>query len=214
MNYVLKLNQKYLKTSSILGFKMTIIARGAEAILKKEGEFLIKERIRKGYRLPQLDEKLRRSRTKREIELMRIARRSGIKTPQIFSSNENTIKMAFIDGIKVKDILDKKPQLCKKIGISIANMHKFNIIHGDLTTSNMIFKDDEIYFIDFSLGFQSQKIEDKAIDLYLLFEAITSSHEENLWKLILNAYEKNYDKEKKIIKRLLQIEKRGRYRER
>jgi len=191
-----------------------IVAKGAEAILRKEGEFLIKERIKKGYRISILDKKLRSIRTKRETDLIRAAARAGVKVPQIIETKENEIKMQFIDGKKLKDILDNREDLCEKIGESIARLHRFDIIHGDLTTSNMIFKDD-VYFIDFGLGFISHKIEDKATDLYLLSEALKSTHKnENLWKLILNAYEKNYDKEKKIIKRLLQIEKRGRYRER
>jgi len=191
-----------------------IIARGAEAVLIEDDSTLIKERIKKGYRIPQIDENLRKMRTKHEANLIIEARRAGVPTPQVFDVDDFSIKMQFIDGKKVKDILDEMPELCEEIGKSIAKLHSFNIIHGDLTTSNMILYKDKIFFIDFGLGFHSNKIEDKAVDLYLLHGALTSTHKnEKLWDLILESYLKNGGDEK-VIKRLSEIEKRGRYRER
>ena len=138
---------------------MKIIKQGAEGILYKEKDYLIKERIKKSYRIEEIDNKLRKFRTRREGKLLQKTENS----PQVFEVNdkEMKIKMEFIDGELVKDILDdlrkdKRNNLLREIGGKVARMHDKDIIHGDLTTSNMILK-DKIYFVDFGLGFDSKK---------------------------------------------------------
>ena len=49
---------------------MVIVARGAEAVLRKEGKILIKNRISKGYRIRKIDEKIRKLRTRSEAKLL------------------------------------------------------------------------------------------------------------------------------------------------
>ncbi len=195
------------------------IARGAEAVITREDDAVVKERIKKGYRLTELDEKLRKQRTSTEAKLLRAAKRAGVNTPKILGEDKFSLTMEFIDGKKVRDVLSKKnaAEICEKIGEAVAKLHNYDIIHGDLTTSNMILKDEEIFFIDFGLGFASQRAEDKATDLYLLHEALESTHFEILgeaWKTVLNAYRKHYTGAEKVIKTLLEVEKRGRYKER
>ena len=107
------------------------------------------------------------------------------KTIRLFSDK---IIMPFINGKKLSEHLDEFPltkqkQICKQIGKSIAKLHKNNIIHGDLTTSNMILKDNKTYFIDFGLGFISQRYEDKAVDLHLLKQALEAKHFRN-WEVL------------------------------
>lgn len=196
-----------------------IIARGAEAVLERNGQILIKTRVPKGYRIKELDEKLRKSRTKHELKLLREAMRAGVNTPKIIEEGNIFIKMEFIDGDKVKNIINKNncSDICNKIGQSIGKIHDADIIHGDLTTSNMIMRDNAIYFIDFGLGFRSQRIEDKANDLYLLHEALESTHFniiENAWKSVIDAYRESCHEHKKVLNTLSEIEKRGRYKER
>lgn len=190
---------------------------GAEAVLTKKDGFVIKERIKKGYRLSALDEKLRKSRTRKEASLLREARRAGVDTPEIVEEGGFSIKMKHIEGERVKDALSEIncPDICKKIGEAAGKLHSSNIIHGDLTTSNMIVKGDKLYLIDFGLGFSSSKAEDKAMDLHLLREALESTHfsiAEKAWQEILKNYA--YGEADKVIKTLSKIEKRGRYRER
>ncbi len=216
-----------------------IIAQGAEAMLRQEGPAVIKERISKGYRIKQIDEALRRKRTKLEARLIREARRAGVQTPQILEEDEFSIKMELIKGKRVKEAANSKN--CKKIagmiGEAAAKLHNYNIIHGDLTTSNMIISKGKseggstdksakkpqrpetepaytLYLIDFGLGLFSQRAEDKATDLHVLKEVITATHFDiaaKLWPAVLATYSKNYDGSSKVIKALSKIEKRGRY---
>ena len=120
-----------------------------------------------------------------------------------------------IDGKLVKDVLDKNyKKLAVEIGKKVAILHNNSIIHGDLTTSNMILN-KEIYFIDFGLSFFSDKAEDKAVDLHLLKEALESKHYK-IWekciKIALDAYRKEANMASETLKRLEVVEKRGRYR--
>ncbi len=196
-----------------------IIQRGAEAVLYREGDVLVKERVKKGYRLPELDDEIRRRRTKREAKLLETARRAGIHTPDADIADKHVIRMDFIDGNRVKDMLNgmKGPDQKKaavKIGEMVAALHSANIIHGDLTTSNMILKGNDLYVIDFGLGKVSHKVEDKATDLFLLYEAILSTHfeiSEAVWKNIINTYMQKYSTAAQVMQRFESIGKRRRY---
>ena len=207
---------------------MKLIKQGAEAKLflsKKDGQkILIKDRIKKDYRISQIDKEIRKRRTSLESNLLSEARRNGVPTPKILDVNKENHKiiMEFIDGERIKELLNKSDKktierLCLEIGKLIGKLHGADIIHGDLTTSNMIFKDDKIYFIDFGLGFFSKKIEDQGTDLKLLHEAFKSTHYQILdicWENVIKGYKKQYSKSEQVLNRVLQIEKRVRYMER
>ncbi|MEM3373944.1 MAG: KEOPS complex kinase/ATPase Bud32 [Candidatus Woesearchaeota archaeon] len=203
---------------------MKLINKGAEAeiylqIDKKTNEKkIIKKRIQKNYRIKEIDLTLRKFRTKREAKILE---KLKINHPKLINlkDNETTIEMEFIEGKKIKDIFEKNKiftnELSKEIGKLIAEMHNQNIIHGDLTTSNMIYneKEKKIYFIDFGLSFFSEKIEDKAVDLHLLKQALESKHSKiynHTFKLILDEYKKKANKANEIINRFKKVEMRGR----
>jgi len=207
---------------------MQIIKRGAEAILYldefESQKVLVKERIKKSYRIGQIDQKLRKERTRKEVKLLTEARKVGVGTPKIFHVDESNSKiiMEFVDGMRIKELFytaGKKTieKICLQIGIQIGKMHTIGIVHGDLTTSNMILKDDKVHFIDFGLGEFSKRIEDQGIDLNLLQEALKSTHFKILnlcWSNILKGYEKEYKNAKQVLKKIEEIEKRARYAER
>ncbi|MBS3091358.1 Kae1-associated serine/threonine protein kinase [Candidatus Pacearchaeota archaeon] len=193
-----------------------IIDRGAEAILIKQGKNLIKDRIKKSYRLPIIDERLRKQRTKKESRLL-IKTSKLIPVPKLIKSDDKEkIEMEFINGKKLSDNLGKlknADEVCKKIGENIAKLHDNNIVHGDLTTSNMIYSNDKVYFIDFGLSFESSKIEDRAVDLHLIKQALEAKHFDHyneFFKAILEGYKQSKD-HKLTLKRLEAVEKRGRY---
>lgn len=196
-----------------------IIARGAESIIYIEKNNIVKERIKKNYRLNDIDLRLRKYRTRSETKLLEKSSKV-IFTPKVISSSDKDMKiiMEHIKGDLLKNFIDdlndqKLRKIFVKVGEQIALLHNNDIIHGDLTTSNMILKDNKIYFIDFGLGFISNKIEDKAVDLHLLKQALRSKHykiSENVFSYILDGYKKSKDF-KDITNRLEKVEKRGRY---
>ena len=196
-----------------------LIAQGAEAKLFLEDGKILKNRFKKSYRIREIDDKLRGFRTRREAKILQKLQTINFPTPKLIKSDgkENLI-IEDIGGKLVKDILEKSDykNLCAEIGKKIAILHNNLIIHGDLTTSNMIFN-KEIYFIDFGLSFFSEKAEDKAVDLHLLKEGLESKHYkiwEECFKCALEAYKKEGKKSHETLKRLEAVEKRGRYRAR
>lgn len=189
------------------------LGEGAEASIYLEKGIVDKKRRRKSYRIKELDDKLRTFRTRREVKILKKLADIGVLVPKVLSFSDKTanIEMSYIEGDKLRDVLtsDKCRKYGKLIGRSVAKMHANNIIHGDLTTSNMIVSSGKLYFIDFGLGFFSDKVEDKAVDLHLLRQALRSSHSkvaDNCFKAVIAEY-KNDD----VINRLELVESRGRY---
>ena len=190
---------------------MKLIAEGAEAKIYKDANKIVKERVEKSYRLPVIDILLRKSRTRSEAKLIREAERAGINVPAILNQDDKTYKlnMEFLDGEKVRDILDKNWQLGEKIGEQVFKLHSRKIIHGDLTTSNMILHSNKLYLIDFGLGEISDRVEHMAVDIHLFKECLISKHNlvwEKVWKNFLKTYTND-----KVLKHLKKVEARGRY---
>ncbi|MEA2055719.1 MAG: KEOPS complex kinase/ATPase Bud32 [Candidatus Thermoplasmatota archaeon] len=200
--------------------------RGAEAEISltifMDKQVVQKKRSKKSYRIKQIDDRLISSRTKEETKLISEARQSGVSVPIIYDVDlENgIILMQYINGQRIKDILNNldegnRKKICKKIGESIARLHNNNVIHGDITTSNMILFDDNVYFIDFGLGEKSSEIEAKGVDLHVLMEAIESTHSKysNCFDYVLDGYKSELKNNADlIIKKIEEIVKRGRYR--
>lgn len=202
--------------------KEKILQRGAEAVLIEKGDVVMKRRVAKGYRLPVLDERMRRLRTRSEAKLLEKAGKL-IPVPAVRKVDDKTteIDMEFIFGLKLSENLDSLKEwkdVCFAIGANTAKLHDAGIIHGDLTTSNMIWSTEEkkLYFIDFGLGYANGKIEDKAVDLHVLKEALEARHFAK-WEEFFAEVERGYRKTSKeaaaVIKRLGAVEKRGRYKQ-
>ncbi|MBN2067598.1 MAG: Kae1-associated serine/threonine protein kinase [Candidatus Diapherotrites archaeon] len=199
---------------------MELIRQGAEAKLfkTKHGEkaALLKQRVEKDYRCKELDERLRRERTALESNLLRKARGVGVNTPQVYSvdKGKKEILMKFIEGPRLKDVLEKgNLDLCREIGKAIAIMHGSNIIHGDLTTSNIMLQGEDLFFIDFGLGKSSRKIEDKAVDLLVFkktFEATHCSLMPKGWEKIIEGYLEG-NGEREVTAQMKRVEERVRY---
>ena len=194
---------------------LNLIAQGAEAKLYREETKLIKDRIKKNYRIEDIDKRLRKQRTKKEAKILEKLSSLGF-TPKLINVDENKIEMEFIDGITLRDYLNKSnhKKLMQELGKKTATLHNKGIIHGDLTTSNFIVKKGKIYFIDFGLAFEEDHVEHKAVDLHLLRQALESKHYE-IWedclKQALNSYKKESKDGKEVLERLKQVEMRGRY---
>jgi len=205
-----------------------LIKKGAEANLyieQWEGKKVImKRRLAKAYRLPQLDLAIRTQRTLHEPLLLHRAKETGVPTPIIYMIDlaESNIIMEYIDGKQVKRILNDLPQeeklrLCHHIGVLIGRLHKGGIIHGDLTTSNMILTAfGEICFVDFGLGEYSEELEIRGVDLHLMKRALQSTHykyAKECFKAVAAGYTESMGTEeaKKVLQKINEIERRGRY---
>ena len=194
---------------------MIKIAQGAEAVLYQDGALVIKERISKGYRLASLDESLRRFRTKREAKVLSKLEELNFPVPHLKEFSEARLTMDFIPGEKLRDVLlqGKEHNSADQIGDLVGKLHSKHIIHGDLTTSNMIINKDQLNLIDFGLSSFSEKVEDKAVDLFLLEKGLMSTHPEisdKTFKKIVSRYKKAYPEAAKVLERLEQVKKRGR----
>lgn len=200
-----------------------LIAKGAESNIVKSSylgkDAVIKERIAKNYRIGEIDDKIRKARTKLEAKLLSDVKKAGVVTPILYDVNlsDKTILMEEVKGDLVKNIIDE--DLAYKIGHDIAKFHNLNIIHGDITTSNMMINDkNQLVFIDFGLGRYSDLFEDKAVDLLVLKKSLQSI-DYNTAIMIFDEVLEGYSDEFKddsmnkaqIIKKIKEIESRGRY---
>ncbi len=94
-------------------------------------------------------------------------------------------------------------------------MHDADVVHGDLTTSNIMIKttngqfddDSKIVIIDFGLAMTQPSVEDKAVDLYVLERAFLSTHpnSESFILEILDSYKFSTRKSGPILERLEQV---------
>jgi len=198
---------------------MKILHQGAEAILFQDKGQVIKKRVRKGYRIPELDEKIRKQRTRLESSFLSRSRRLGIDVPRVFdTTGDFEIRMELIEGKRLKDSIGKMPKgkraiSYQAIGRLAASLHSSGIMHGDLTTSNMLLG-DRLFLVDFGLAKATSRLEDFAVDLFLLYEAFKASHYsllEEAWMTITNAYKKNFPKAKEVLSQLEEIKARRRY---
>ena len=199
---------------------------GAEAILEEGKWFdldvIRKIRIAKEYRIAQLDNELRNSRTITESRLLIAAKKIGVPTPYIYEIDlkEATIVMENIEGVIVKELLNsnipdkEKIAIVKEIGRLVGKLHSGEIIHGDLTTSNILLKDNKITFIDFGLGKFSSAVEDHAVDILLIKKCFTSTHtnrEKQFFKAFQEGYKLSKNNANSVFKRAVKVEARGRH---
>ena len=235
-----------------------LLSQGAEGKIYI-GEFLskkciIKERFEKKYRVKELDQKLTKNRMLNESRNIFRASKLGVNVPTIYFVDliERKIFMEYLENsCQLKNILqeiyskqDITPYLTllskisNDLGNIISKLHSGDLIHGDLTPSNIILKInqntnsdllnnaekiiletknyDYMYLIDFGLSSvalsTSSSLEDKAVDLYVLKRAIISSNpkSEELFDKSMEIYQKNSKDGEEIIKRYKKVEMRGR----
>ena len=205
-----------------------LIKKGAEASLYLEDwhgrKVVLKKRVSKKYRVPELDVEIQTKRTRHEPQIMHKAKEAGVPTPIVFlvDLEEATIVMEFVEGKQVKHVLNGLPQderrrLCQQIGELVGKLHSHGIVHGDLTTSNMILTPTgKVVFIDFGLSDQTWELEAKGVDLHLMKRAIASTHfmhAEECFEAVIDGYEKTMGKNatNEVLEKIAEIERRGRY---
>ncbi|KAK4506811.1 hypothetical protein PRZ48_000544 [Zasmidium cellare] len=217
---------------------LTLITQGAEALLYKT-TFLtpttpaaLKIRPSKPWRHPTLDKRLTRQRILAEARVLAKCKRDGVSVPAVLALDwENGWTVSeWIEGVTVKEALRKRnleegdsavQSLMQRIGHAVGTLHSIGVIHGDLTSSNMMLRQDptthgtldgDIVLIDFGLATQATQEEDRAVDLYVLERAFGSTHprEEALFGVVLEAYGGVYKGARATLRRLEDVRMRGR----
>jgi len=186
-------------------------ARGAEAVVTINEDLVEKRRIRKVYRQDSLDSRLIAERTRAEARLISLARRGGVPTPVIRDVTPDTLVMERVEGALMKETL-LEPDL-QIAGETIGKLHATGIVHGDLTTSNMIMRDSRCVLIDFGLSMVSKEIEARGVDMHVLFQTLESTTEAypELKQAFIRGYRSNFSASDEVILREQEIERRGRY---
>ncbi|KAK2589202.1 hypothetical protein KPH14_002012 [Odynerus spinipes] len=227
------------------GFEL--ISQGAEACLYK-GSYLgrptvVKERFVKTYRHPDLDSRLTKDRIKAEARAIVRAKAAGVATPALYLVNfdRRSIYMEYVENaIVLKNFIDDNVSeksdvghivdfIGEGLGLLVAKLHSKNIVHGDLTTSNILLRNiseetwagnevsNHFVVIDFGLARVDSTVEDKAVDIYVLERSLLSAHSEvsNLFPKIYTSYQKHYGNKaqcKEIVNKYEEVRARGRKR--
>lgn len=207
-----------------------LLSQGAEAlVIHTNNDEVVKFRPSKTWRLPELDKQLRKRRTAQEVRVIEKLARNGVNVPKVTRSDhaKGLIYMEYINGISLKKLTwdlganEEVKKMYQMYGEAIAQMHNLKICHGDLTTSNVMVRDNLIVLIDFGLSSQEADVEDKAVDLYVLERAIQSTHplDANMLvnEIVMPAYERRAEELKDkflsdVLVRLGQVRQRGRKR--
>lgn len=210
---------------------------------------IVKERFKKTYRHPNLDRALTSKRTVSECRIATKLYKSGLTVPRLFlvDTSKSLIYMEYVEGPSVRDWLlwmRKQAMLGSKvttvsglsdahetkiatlIGTIIAKLHSANVVHGDLTSSNMLIPysgDDwervdlldlveNVCLIDFGLSQTSTLAEDMGVDLYVLERAMSSTHPhtERMFEKLLQVYKQNTKYGGEAVKRYEMVRQRGR----
>ena len=205
----------------------TLLYRGAEADVIKARwcgqQAVYKVRKRLPYRLPELDSEIRRQRTLHEGEMIRSAKSAGVNAPYLYfmDLSRSTLVMEFIEGARMKDLVSSLPPrdssiLFDPLGAEVARLHAAGIMHGDLTTANVLRRNGELVFVDFGLSVHSTRVEDHAVDLRLIKETIVGAHSaiaQPALAFLFRGYAKAAGERRAeaVFRRLRAIERRGRY---
>jgi len=202
------------------------IRTGAEARIYR-GSFsgigaIIKERYPRHYREPALDNKLRQHRTRSEARLIREAREAGVPTPHLLDLDlkNSVIVMEFLPFPSLKQVLSSGeqssswPAFLRETGRLVGLLHSHGIVHGDLTTSNILVNGKTLHLIDFGLSEKIDEIEAMGVDLHVFSEAFESTHS-GLLPLLKEFFEgyltARPESGKGVVQRAAEISRRGRY---
>jgi N6-L-threonylcarbamoyladenine synthase/protein kinase Bud32 len=203
--------------------------RGAEADVAL-GDDVRKARIPKSYRHPELDERLRTERTRAEARLLNGARKAGVPTPLVRDADvrEATLTMQRVGDADLATALT--PERARTVGRLLARLHDAGIVHGDPTTRNVRVRTGsngdrdadasdagatrpDTFLIDFGLGFQTDHVEDHAMDLHVFAGSVEGTADEP--ERVVGAFESGYAAEGgragAVLDRLAEVRDRGRY---
>ena len=159
-----------------------------------------KQRRLRSWRHPDLDDRLGRRRMLAEARLMGRLYKSGLNIPVLYDCDikEQQLVMSNVPGRPLIELLNDDSiddvtmmKHLQSAGYSIRMLHRQAIVHGDLSTNNiMITPSGEAVLIDFGLAKIEFETELYGIDLHVLFEILGASHphRENAMEAVLQGY--------------------------
>ncbi|MFC6989644.1 bifunctional N(6)-L-threonylcarbamoyladenine synthase/serine/threonine protein kinase [Haloplanus sp. GCM10025708] len=185
--------------------------RGAEAVVTIRPDRVVKRRLPKEYRHPELDARLRRERTVSEARLTSEARRNGVPTPLVYDVDvpEATLALQHVGHADLAAAL--ATDRARTVGRHLATLHGAGVVHGDPTTRNVRVGDDRTYLVDFGLGYHTGHVEDHAMDLHVFEGSVRGTADDP--DPLVAAFEEGYAAvgAEAALNRLREIEGRGRY---
>ncbi|WP_193309374.1 bifunctional N(6)-L-threonylcarbamoyladenine synthase/serine/threonine protein kinase [Halorubrum halophilum] len=203
--------------------------RGAEATVTTSGEDgdrrVVKRRVPKAYRHPELDRTLRRDRTVAEARLTSEARRAGVPTPLVADADvpNATLTLQHVGARDLAAALDDGADSAAAVGRQLARLHEAGVVHGDPTTRNVrvgadaaggaaTASTDRTVLIDFGLAYHTGHVEDHAMDLHVFEGSIRATAADPA--PLIEAFEDGYAEvgADEVLDRLRDVEARGRYR--
>ncbi|GAM82165.1 hypothetical protein ANO11243_001440 [Dothideomycetidae sp. 11243] len=216
-----------------------LISQGAEALLLRttflspSRDIALKYRPPKPYRHPTLDRRLTRARILAEARLLVKCARAGVDVPSVLGvgAEEGWVALSWVEGETVKARLRRIRDgivaetegggqgvrgLLGAVGAAVGKLHAAGVVHGDLTSSNMLLRsgrEEKVVLIDFGLAGISSADEDRAVDLYVLERAFGSTHpelEDVFAETVLTAYGRSYGGAKVALRKLEDVRMRGR----
>jgi N6-L-threonylcarbamoyladenine synthase/protein kinase Bud32 len=188
--------------------------RGAEAMITLHGGTAEKRRVAKRYRVPALDQRLIADRIRAEARLIHTGRKGGVPTPVIRDVTADAIVMEQIRGTLLAHALTDKNM--HDAGRITGRLHSASIMHGDLTTSNLILResDGRCVLIDFGLAQVSSELEQRGVDIHVLFQTLDSTAPDRAGQLkaaFAGGYAETFTGAADVIAREHEIGLRGRY---
>ena len=196
--------------------KVSDDVRGAEALVTLEPDYgtlgrVTKNRRSKSYRHSELDERLRRERTRIEARLTNLARREGVPTPVLtdVDAREATLEFEYVGESDLRESLSV--ERVRAVGRHLAKLHRAGFVHGDPTTRNVRVAPERTYLIDFGLGYHTDHVEDYAMDIHVFDQSLvgTADEPEPLRAALREGYQS--EGEARVLERLEDVEGRGRY---
>jgi Kae1-associated kinase Bud32 len=200
-----------------------LIFLGAEAEVRHSAYLGLpsvrKRRVAKAYRHPVLDERVRRERTRAEAQLLAEAHAAGVPVPRVLDVDlaASAIEMEEIEGEALRDRLEqgdpRSVALVREFGRLVARLHQAGLVHGDLTTSNVLVRGEGLVLVDFGLAQRSAEVEDRGVDLHLVERTFASSHagRPGLYEAFLEGYREAMPQAALVVARTQEIRERGRY---
>ena len=205
---------------------LRLMRKGAEAHIYEASwlgrPVIVKHRVPKAYRHPELDKAIRARRTAREAQALRRAKEAGVPVPVIYLIDlaTATIIMEFVQGRRLKELVAEMGERClfffEKLGHLVGRLHRAGLVHNDLTTSNVVVAPDgSLVLLDFGLSEFSTELEKRGVDIHLLKRVLESTHHDialKAWETFLTGYRAEFGPgAEEVVERAREIELRGRY---